>query len=338
MKKGFTLIELIATIGVLVIIILIAAPIINTIISDSKTKAYLETKKNIESAANLYVLRNVHDFPDVVGQRGFVTISQLKTAGLLRNDTLDPRTNSIITEGEIAVELQASGSYTYNYSSTDYVKTGLVLWYDAINHGSTNTIWSDLSGNGNNGTLSNFLYDATSGWQSDYINYRGTTEFITANNPLASQTTSNQSYTAFITYHINSLSVDTPKITGINLGLSLNWWATKKPLHYINSGVNDYYTYGKTVQNVGENFQLAFRFYKNASLNKMHVELYVNGVDDSADNFPENQVKTPAGMNANIVIMNMTGTRLYSIKIYNRILTDAEIKQNYNVDKDRFNF
>ena len=77
MKKGFTLIELLVSIAILGLIMMIAVPKIGDVINESKNNAYLETVSTIENAAQLYRIRNLHEFSDVVGERRVVTIKQL---------------------------------------------------------------------------------------------------------------------------------------------------------------------------------------------------------------------------------------------------------------------
>jgi len=62
------------------------------------------------------------------------------------------------------------------------ISTGLVLYLDAANTSSypgTGTTWSDLSGNGNNATLSGPTFQTTNGGQ---FNFNGTTNFASSPN------------------------------------------------------------------------------------------------------------------------------------------------------------
>jgi type IV pilus assembly protein PilA len=59
MKKGFTLIELLAVIVILAVIALIATPIILGIIEDTKKQAFEIEAKNVEQAAEYYLLQGL---------------------------------------------------------------------------------------------------------------------------------------------------------------------------------------------------------------------------------------------------------------------------------------
>lgn len=338
MRKGFTLIELLVSLAILATLILITVPVVNNIVENSKDKAYEETKRSIQTAANLYVIKNLKNFSEEIGSRSFIPISDLKDSGYLKDDIADPRTGEVINDGEVMVELNAAGDYKYKYLPTGYNKSGLVLWYDAFNRGTVNNVWQDLSGNNNNGTLLNFLFNGSSGWQANHLAFSSTTETITATNPLVAQTSNLQSYTVLVTFNLTASSTVGPRIIGINNGLYLAYSAAGKALHYINSGVNDYYTYGISATPINQNIQYAFRFNKNSSTNTMKVQLHKNGITEAANNFPENVAKLAFGMSPNIVINNMTNIKLYSVKIYNRVLTDQEVMENYEVDHDRFDF
>ncbi len=54
-KKGFTLIEIIAAIGILAIILLVVIPNINSLISTNKTRLYEEQENRLKEAAIKYL-------------------------------------------------------------------------------------------------------------------------------------------------------------------------------------------------------------------------------------------------------------------------------------------
>ena len=67
-------------------------------------------------------------------------------------------------------------------SDPTYVQDGLILYYDAINntgngHSSSTTTWKDLSGHGNDLTLYNFGNTSTSGWSDNALNFDGVNDY-----------------------------------------------------------------------------------------------------------------------------------------------------------------
>ncbi len=128
MKKGFTLIELIMVIVVLGIIALIAIPIVNNIIKDSKEKAYNEQIDLIVDTARTYMSNNSLKLPSQIdGASVCITIETLQKAGLLsKNDILNPN----YTEGSTDLKKQRNfngavkvywqkNKYVYEYKYSD---------------------------------------------------------------------------------------------------------------------------------------------------------------------------------------------------------------------------
>ena len=114
MKKGFTLIEVIAVIVILGIIGLIAVPISNSVVKRSKEKLYNEQIDKIINACKNYILENDDADPDQNYTR-YVLIEDLKSAGYLGKERLiNPKTNKEI-EGSIQVTY-TNGKYTYEYA------------------------------------------------------------------------------------------------------------------------------------------------------------------------------------------------------------------------------
>ena len=72
-----------------------------------------------------------------------------------------------------------------------YVKDGMQLYYDAeynenYNYNSSATVWSDLSGNNNNGIMTGFNNDENSGWNSEnkYLKFDGIDHFVLTTNEI----------------------------------------------------------------------------------------------------------------------------------------------------------
>lgn len=94
MKKGFTLIELIATIVLLGVIAFIAYPQVSKSIQNSREKAFEETKKNIIKAANKYSAENDASMEN----NGYILLSTLIESGSLENKVYkNPLTGDEIT-------------------------------------------------------------------------------------------------------------------------------------------------------------------------------------------------------------------------------------------------
>ncbi len=77
MKKGFTLVELLAVIIVLSIVLVIAIPIVNTIISDMEMEAMKKNEEMMVSATKDYIVSNRISLPENIGDVVEVRLSDL---------------------------------------------------------------------------------------------------------------------------------------------------------------------------------------------------------------------------------------------------------------------
>lgn len=93
MKKGFTLIEMIAVIVLLGVLGLLAVTNVDKILKDNKQKAHDTQIENIIDGAKLWASNNVWDLPSADGEFVILSLSQLKDAGYVKSDIKDPLTN-----------------------------------------------------------------------------------------------------------------------------------------------------------------------------------------------------------------------------------------------------
>ena len=120
MKKGFTLIEVLAVIVLLGVISIIAYPISNNIIKDSKESALKETITNLENIGYLYSSENNTEHST---EETPLLFSTLKDLGYIKNDltninkAIENGASKIICEEKIIVDipgLKENGDYTSN--------------------------------------------------------------------------------------------------------------------------------------------------------------------------------------------------------------------------------
>jgi len=118
-QKGFTLIELVMVILVLGIIALITVPTVNSVIKDSKEKAYNSQIKMIEDTAKTYMSKHSLELPKQVNNSSTcISIEKLKKDGLLSNDDIiNPKDNDETFDGAVKV-LWNGSKYDYKYSES----------------------------------------------------------------------------------------------------------------------------------------------------------------------------------------------------------------------------
>lgn len=210
------------------------------------------------------------------------------------------------------------------------VTSGLVLCLDAANpksYSGSGTTWADLSGNGYNATLVNaptFTSDITK-----YFTLSSTQNF-TVSNPISSQAKLSQVWTVSSWVNIDTVTSAGARylISGLNNGVAVEWFDSGTLL-YLNGGVDDYYTYGSSIEGSGW-VMLSFVFRNSDGYRK----IYSNDTEITTSG--PNNTSTPAGNSATFIIGDNMRGKISNIMMYNRLLTSTEITQNYNALKSRF--
>ena len=222
------------------------------------------------------------------------------------------------------------------------VTDGLVLALDAASSRSypgTGTTWTDLSGNGNNGTLVNGVgYNSGNGGSLTFdgvndnvsILYNASLKPTTAITMEAFCYIQNNSTTwaSLIQYPFNSASHADPYFE----------WAI-----YLNMSSRVLHTRidGEGASSPSNVWNFDVWTYVAITFENQSVKYYVNGSSVGSSSI----TKTSITYNAdNPVYIGKTASgsepfegRLGNIKVYNRALTAEEITQNYNATKSRYN-
>ena len=215
--------------------------------------------------------------------------------------------------------------------SLPVLSSGLSLYLDAgnaLSYPGTGTAWSDISGNGNNGTLVNgpgynsgnfgaIVFDGA----NDYVDLgvrpaiNNATVFTLS---VWFRTTSTAEQMIFSTTATNALS-----------GWHIEIWNSRLLMQRYPGGA---YTYASTalVTNVWYNFVLSY--------NSGTVVYYINGVQSGT----ATGTFTPSAQSINIGRWDYTTSKLYfsgkipNVSFYGRVLSVSEILQNYNALKSRY--
>ena len=116
MKKGFTLIEVLAVIVILGIIMLIAYPAIDNVIKDSREKALQENINRIEEVAITYSVTADLGYSE---EYKTLDLQVLKNAGLLKDEDIkNPVTDKDMTGCVVYKWVPATNQYDMKYSET----------------------------------------------------------------------------------------------------------------------------------------------------------------------------------------------------------------------------
>lgn len=119
-NKGFTLIELIATIALLGVIVVISFVSVNKVIEQSKVNDCNSLIKSIKMAASEYVSDNRYkrDFVrSVVNNRVEISGSTLTNSNYLSSPIINPFDKEQINPADISIEVVLNNDYTVKQSS-----------------------------------------------------------------------------------------------------------------------------------------------------------------------------------------------------------------------------
>lgn len=169
-KKAFTLIELIAVIVILSLIALIVFPAVNSVIKNSKEKAYQEQIKTIIKSAKQLSYENSEVLPDE-GETSEIQLTcltsgctyngvQIKGGYINEDDIIDPRNTKKKLDGLIIITY-TSNQYNYTYEEQAQIATTTGDWL--LQNASDSAV---LKANQN-------TYRGTS--DDNYINFSGST-------------------------------------------------------------------------------------------------------------------------------------------------------------------
>ena len=114
MKKGFTLIELIAIIVLLGLIALIAVPVVTDVLADIAEKAYNANVETIKEAAYDWSLANTRLLPNEEGESIVVYLGNLKVVTNIDMDIKNPKSGKVLSNNT-SVTITKNGT-TYDYT------------------------------------------------------------------------------------------------------------------------------------------------------------------------------------------------------------------------------
>ena len=226
------------------------------------------------------------------------------------------------------------------------IKDGLVLYYDfkgMENSDVTKGVAKDLSGNGNDGELKNFVYTNESGYDQS-LNFDGIDDYI--NVPNFTQDTFNNS--RIFTFCFTLSFKDTLKrgtILNIPSEISSERLAVK-------TGADKRIIIGsETPPRIGYKSDFIENDICNVcvTVNSESIQdakIFINGVESPLTettyatdvySFPLKSLTISYhGSDNTQTNSSYLNNKLHSLKIYNRILTDQEIQQNYQIEKERW--
>jgi hypothetical protein len=222
---------------------------------------------------------------------------------------------------------------------------GLVLALDAANtksYISGSSTWNDLSGNGNTGTLTNgptFSSD-----NNGSIVFDGSNDYIDLGNGASINTTNNVSVNVWF----KITSAPTTSFRGIiakrngAAGITTNYG-----INFNSNQFQSYYNTTGTFRALSVNYSSYFttntwyNVFTTLAQNSTNtdVKIYLNGLLIGSGTLTDNITTTAANatIGASYSTDEFFNGNIAIAQVYNRALSAAEIQQNYNGQKSRFN-
>jgi len=223
------------------------------------------------------------------------------------------------------------------------VQDGLVLNLDAgasISYPGSGTTWTDLSGQGNDGTLTNMDAANLDGANGGSLSFDGSNEYVNFGN-------NSTLYNAYNTTFTQEFWVNL--ISGASTGRTIlrvdNW--TRISLSISTTGISFTIGYSSPIDNLSYNSTFNYNQWYCISIvwNKLvSQQIYLNGYlvaerTPTVSNYT-GITGTAGGANIGRGHTNpfQTNINAYipSFKHYNRALTAAEVQQNFNALRSRF--
>lgn len=110
-RKGFTLVELLAALVILIAIMAIAIPTISSSLERTKAKQDKSREKVIESAAELYVSDHKNDIYNNLGETGKVCVIKISDIDYLTTEEIEDSDGNYL--GDYYIKFTKPNKYEY---------------------------------------------------------------------------------------------------------------------------------------------------------------------------------------------------------------------------------
>ena len=223
----------------------------------------------------------------------------------------------------------------YTDVNNGYISDGLVLWYDGYaNTGkgrpNSTTTWKNLASSSLDGTLTGGT------WYKDYLYFDGTDDWVKIAAMNYANPTIEVVYSKSSSTGSNEVFVGNFNAGGYGIGKASD---AKINGQFYLSGSYQLLSYPLTlnkIETLSSSYSGSYQYlYANGSL--------VSSADRAGASLgsPSNSTVMAVGANPNGSTVDSVGEyykgNIYSVRIYNKALTDEEILHNYLYDKQKFN-
>jgi hypothetical protein len=234
----------------------------------------------------------------------------------------------------------------FTFQQPQLVTNGLVMYLDAADRTSYpayGTSWKDLSG-GNNGTLTNGpTFSSTNGGS---IVFDGTNDYVLVNsgstsiNPTTAITVA--SYFNISSYSANYAPMVFKQNNYGGQFEQYSLYLVNTEVGFVMTGIDRSQKIARSIADYRNQFVYAVG---TCDINTDELKLYINGILIQTTSFPStfDIADTPINIGGSGVLKfgatyaRFANGKIYSTQIYNRALSAAEVTQNFNAQRQRFN-
>jgi hypothetical protein len=225
----------------------------------------------------------------------------------------------------------------FAYSSND----NLLVQYDGINntgygHSDSITDWKDISGNSNDGELTAFAYTSSSGWDSNGLVFDGVDDGIYLDDKLSDLFKTDNTVELVIKFNETGRDVLFGNYNTAN-GNNFEKYSANEARAWINYGT--YNAFSTSTLPVGNKMTLAFLFDKTANTIIVMKDgtLFHTFSSTQIGSYSYDWDNAWIGRDYRTGDTVLKGT-IYAVRMYDKILSDDELQNNYEVDSERFSF
>ena len=117
MKRGFTLVEMLITIGVIAIMFLIVVPEMSNVSRKTKENEYQRFLSDVFLSTEAYIQKNIENYPNLNYQnrKVYVYFDELLNSGYLKSTILDPKNDKSVKDEDFTVQVFVDENNQYKY-------------------------------------------------------------------------------------------------------------------------------------------------------------------------------------------------------------------------------
>jgi hypothetical protein len=218
------------------------------------------------------------------------------------------------------------------------VKDGLVLLLDAAKKDSypgSGTLWRDVSGNGNNGTLINGpTFNSDNGGS---IVFDGVNDYVQVSSQSSLRNVSQFTMLCWMKRRTSTSKIILGQLTNVSNDVTFELWDDNRAYFEVGNGSNSY----GFITNNSTSWQLLTMVFDGTQIgNSNRLKGYINGNLLSLT-YSSTIPSTTANLTNDLMIggnilSNYSDGNISLVQIYNRVLSDTEVLQNYNATKNRY--